>query len=260
MNKKTLITLVILISVISVTFKIYGHKNKCVSNKHEQIKALTLKDAYNVALVKITTLDSNSKLYFITSVDEPDSNTSCGLDGKRRYWNFIFNVPKANKQFIITIHDGQVVNYNTSKNPLDENDLIDLTQLKVDNTDAVKKAILEYNLKPGLSWARGYNFVLAKIDGKIILTVVGNDKDGNFSRININSTTGDIVSAIHKISTGGGLFRNNSQLPIFQSQTTILTGASYSDKNGTIGVWGYENTDNSNVLPILSLTEDGGNT
>ncbi|MBW9159493.1 WD40/YVTN/BNR-like repeat-containing protein [Clostridium tagluense] len=63
---------------------------------------------------------------------------------------------------------------------------------------------------PGQNWAEGYHFTLSKQDNTVLLTVFSLEQEGYFTRTLFNATTKQLISGIHKVPKGGGLFKEDS--------------------------------------------------
>lgn len=253
----------IIISALSIIFLVVSFFI-LQGNKSPDTKPLTLKEAYELSLKEAAKWNSKAALCFMTSVDNPvTENVFEGIDGKRRYWNFEYAVPNTNQHHIITIHDGQVVKSIDTKGLNKNDDLIFSKDIALDSMEALDKAKKEFELKQGVGWAVGYHFVLNKIIDKNVLTVVGLDKYGHFSKINYNASTKELISAIHKIPQFGGAFTGDSKINFsnINEKPFAIMGATVSPsyaKDKTIICWGYYNYSTSKAEPSIKISKDGG--
>ena len=258
MHNKFKVTIVIL---ISLTFIFLA--TQILEANSANTKSLTLMEAYKLSFEEANKWNSKSKLYFMTSTDSFETDREIhDVSGKRRNWNLMYVVPDTNKWLIIEIRDGQIwhskevnqFNAPTSK-------LIDFNETLIDSPQALKNAIDYFNLKPGEQWAKGYHFVLDKKDNEPILTVVGLDGDGYFSKVFLNGTNGEISSAIHKLPFDGGFYELNSQTALTGDKPYAILGGNISPKfihDQSIIIWGYSEQSSIYSLPIVKVTNDAG--
>lgn len=245
-----LLPLILIISIFTIS----------VVNSNPPTKNLSLKSAYELALEKATDWNMDAQLYSLTSVDN-DDNIIEGLNGRRRYWNFQFGVTNSNNHLIITIHDGKIKNFVPTKGPNLKDELINLDDIKFDSIDILNKAKVQFNLLPGKQWAQGYHFTLNKIDNQVIMEVIGLDDNGYFTRISYDSFTGTLISAIHKIPSGGGVFTTEVEIGLDGDKPVSLEGASLSPNFATDNlfvVWGTVNPYTHDSLPIAKITNNQG--
>lgn len=69
----------------------------------------------------------------------------------------------------------------------------------LNSTDALEIAKKYKSLKPGQEWAKGYHFKLTQPKDFPIINVIGSSPEGNFSVIEINAKTKEIISSQKKI-------------------------------------------------------------
>ena len=89
-----------------------------------------------------------------------------------------------------------------------DNQLIKINNISLDSTEALEKAKNYYNLKPGMRWAKGYNFSLIKSQDKIVLSVIGQDEKGYFTKVHFDFNSGKLVLGEHKVPSGGELYKD----------------------------------------------------
>ncbi|WP_024834522.1 hypothetical protein [Ruminiclostridium josui] len=181
-----------IITILCIT-SIYGIK------KEKDTVLIDLQQAINISSKRAIEWNNQASLYFLTSVDNPNyKNNESGKNGRRRYWNIDYAVKNTNHHLLLTIHDGVIINCNQVNSLTLNENLINYSEIEMNSTYAVKAAIKKYNLNPGKEWAQGYHFVLNKIGGKTLLTVVGLDSNGNFAKVNFNTLIGNVESAFYK--------------------------------------------------------------
>lgn len=218
-----------------------------------------MKEAYALGLNYAKNWNADAALVLMASVDNPNTDKD-GFDGSRRYWNFEFAVPNTNNYYIITIHDGQMVNTTKTKGPNNIKELIYPEEVKIDSNKAVKMAQKDFGLTPGKGWAGGFHFTLNKIKNILTLTITGRDKSGFLSKISYNAETGELISAIHKIIKDGGIFKDFYRISSIDEHTAIL-GASISpnySNDKTMVFWGYSDYMADNMRPATRITFNGG--
>lgn len=158
-------------------------------------------DAYNLSYKEAVKWNNNAKLYFLTSVDDPENNNyTQGCDGKRRNWNIDYVVPGTNMHMLITIHDNSIYNIQHVESAVENNNIINMIDVKLNTPEALEASKKLYNIYPNREWATGYHYVLSKDDLQTIMTVVCRDEDNNFTKINFNAKSGKLHSALHKVN------------------------------------------------------------
>lgn len=181
---------------------------------------------------------------------------SRGETGKRFKWFVTFMVPNTDDHLIIGISEMKITVFEPIKQS--PNPTISYGDIKLDSSDALRIVKDRYKLKQGRDWATGYHFTLDSIDGKPILTVVGNDRDNRFTRISINAKNGEVVSAIHKVPYGGGLlFKRNGNELMFKkgmSITGVVAG------NNKLVVWGDKMPTqfSTTMKPFIKMSDNNG--
>lgn len=181
--------------------------------------SLTAVEAINLAYEEVKKVtDEEPLLNYLTSTDDtPTEQTiSAGADGKRNAWNMHFGSTSGNMSISVNIKDG--VCYKGDLVTDDSNSLskgtYSISDIKIDSSDAVKKSIELFNMKPGDpkiedDWIKGYHFVVANytIDptlnkSKLLLRVTGispNSPNSNNESLRMNVFfdvyTGEVFSA-----------------------------------------------------------------
>ncbi|WJQ79477.1 hypothetical protein [Brevibacillus brevis] len=154
-------------------------------------KAITLKEAYDIGLVKAKEWDSGAFLTHISTVDRKIGN-DLGSDGKRRSWNLTFEVPTKKKSLFISIDDNKIEK-SISRNSTSQFNGITQEEIGIDSPQIASKAIQSFNLRPGENWAIGYHFTMFKQENQLFLTVVGRNEQNKFSKIYFNPKNGEYL-------------------------------------------------------------------
>ncbi|SOC44474.1 WD40/YVTN/BNR-like repeat-containing protein [Ureibacillus acetophenoni] len=227
---------------------------------HEAVASdgeVTLKEAINIGLQRAKEWNEKATLTSINSVDETMGG-SRGEKGKRFNWFMIFIVPGTEDYVLIGISDKKITVFRPSKQTPDPT--IPLDEIKFDSSDVLQIAKDKYGLKQGKDWATGYHFMLDSIDGKPILTVVGNDYDNRFTRISFNAQNGEVVSAIHKLPYGGGLISRRNGTDNLTKKGMAITGV-VAGKNYLV-VWGDRKPTQFSTTkqPFVEWSENNGET
>ncbi|MGE8080961.1 hypothetical protein [Peribacillus loiseleuriae] len=172
--------------------------NQSTPSSSETIE-LSLKQAIDLAYSFAIRWNKEAKLLRCNSVDE-DKNIS-GLNGKRKYWNVIFGVPDTNKEFIVQVQEGKIdLQKDITRNGLSKSkqDFIELSDIKYDSPQLLKKAKDLTELYPGNEWAKGYNFEITKatdsVKNIVVIIVYGWKK--NYKKMKVvpfNATTGEYI-------------------------------------------------------------------
>ena len=112
-----------------------------------------------------------------------------GATGKRYKWTLGFESPSTNQQLYIFISKGEIIGKLTRE--VLSNGEIKLEDIKLDSSHLVKIAKQKYDLQKGVDWATGYHFTLDSENGKLIVGVLGNDRDSRSTRISFNAQSGE---------------------------------------------------------------------
>ena len=203
---------------------------------HEGIASdgeVTLKEAINLGLDRAEKWNENAYLTFLTSVDEEMGGTR-GATGKRYKWTLGFESPSTDQQLFIFISKGGIIGTHEGRGP--SNGVIKLEDIKLDSSHLVKIAKQKYDLQKGVDWATGYHFTLDSENGKLIVGVLGNDRDSRFTRISFNAQSGEIIRASHKLPYGGGLLAKRNGTDNLTKKGMAITGVVAGSNN--LVVWG----------------------
>ncbi|RAP78450.1 hypothetical protein [Paenibacillus montanisoli] len=123
---------------------------------------ITLKEALQIGVVKAKEWNRDGKLAWITSVDE-NKGGSRGFNGRRFNWNLVFINPERTETLILSVSEKRITN-NFIHKGLNQYELVNLDDVKVDSPTLVEIAKSKLKLKPGTEWATGYHFHLRIID------------------------------------------------------------------------------------------------
>ncbi len=187
LKKKGFIALFIFILFIIVSIVIVRTIND---------KSTSLLQAYNIAYSEACKWSDTPEICLITSVDEPDSNSEQGKNGKRRYWNMIFaDSNSSDKEFIISIRD-KTVKVKPIQQEINRTQFIIMDDLVLTSEKAVSSAVNDYGLLPGQDWAKGYHFVLRSFDNNIDFQVVGLGDDNKMMRIAFDGSNGNFIKVL----------------------------------------------------------------
>lgn len=227
---------------------------------HETIASdgeITLKEAINIGFQRAKEWNVNATLTSVNSVDETMGG-SRGETGKRFKWFMIFIVPGTEDYVLIGISKKKITVFRPSKQT--PGPTIPYDEIKMDSSDVLQLAKDKYGLKQGKDWATGYHFTLDNIEGKPILTVVGNDRDNRFTRISFNAQNGDVVSAIHKLPYGGGLISKRKGTENLTKKGMAITGV--VAENNNLVVWGDKKPTQFSTTkqPFIEWTQNNGKT
>ncbi|MFL0583714.1 WD40/YVTN/BNR-like repeat-containing protein [Solibacillus silvestris] len=221
---------------------------------------VTLKEAINIGLQRAKEWNENAILESINSVDEMMGG-SRGETGKRFNWFMIFIVPGTEDYVLIGISEKKITVFRPSKQT--PGPAIPYDEIKLDSSDVLQLAKDKYGLKQGKDWATGYHYTLNNVDGILIITVIGNDRDNHFTRISFNAQNGDVVSAIHKLPYGGGLLSKRmgtDTTDILTKKGMAITGVVVGNNN--LVVWGDKKPTQFSTIkqPFIEWSQNNGKT
>jgi len=247
---------------IAKNYLVLRTASPCITKSVNENRAISLSEALKIASKASRIWNLKAELMFITSIDNDDLNVmDDGHDGNRRYWNFMFIVPRTEKQLILTIHDKKIVNNHPNNGPITNNGYIKNEEIKLTSKEAIEKCKSYYEIIPGQNWASGYHFTLSKQDNIVVLAVVSLDKEGYFTRTMFNATTKQLISGIHKIPRGGGLFKEGSKINLNNgkqvSMETISISPNYANDKSMIVSY-FINPYKTNMSLAASITTDKG--
>ncbi|WP_373000308.1 hypothetical protein [Lutispora sp.] len=97
---------------------------------------------------------------------------------------------------------------------INKDELMNLGTVAFDSPQALIKSKTLFNLQPGQAWAKGYNYTLRKIDGKEIISVIGEDNQGYFTKLHFDLSTGNLILAEHKVSNGGYIYKCENKIAL----------------------------------------------
>ncbi|MEK4485709.1 hypothetical protein MHH81_08900 [Psychrobacillus sp. FSL H8-0484] len=218
---------------------------------------ITLKEAIDIGFQRAKEWNVNATLTSVNSVDETMGGSRGGT-GKRFKWFMIFIVPDTEDYVLIGISEKKITVFRPSKQT--PGPTIPYDEIKLDSSDVLQLAKDKYGLKQGKGWATGYHFTLDNIDGRPILTVVGNDRDNRFTRISFNALNGDVVSAIHKLPYGGGLISKRMGTDNVTKKGMAITGVVAGNNN--LVVWGDKKPTQFSTTkqPFIEWSQNNGET
>lgn len=216
---------------------------------------ITLKEAINIGFQRAKEWNVNATLTSVNSVDETMGG-SRGETGKRFKWFMTFVVPGTDDFVLIGISEKKITLFRPGKQSQDPT--ISYDEIKFDSSDVLQLAKGKYGLKKGKDWATGYHFTLDSIEGKPILTVVGNDRDNRFTRISFNAKNGAIVSAVHKLPYGGGLISKRIGTDTVTKKGMAIMGV--VARNNNLVVWGDKKPTQFSTTkqPFIELSHNNG--
>ena len=261
-KKKRVIFLTLILSIIvTITILYKSNATSINSSISSDIKAISLEEAYTVTLEEAQNWNGQARLFSINSIGKTKNENIEGLDGKRRFWNVVYAVPNIRKQIIYTVHDGKIIEKIETPDINAENSFIDFDKVKINSKDALVNTKKELNLQPGKGWAKGYHFAIRNHGNKIILSVVGEDENGYFSKVYFNATTGELIVGEHKVPYGGQLYKGKDRIVLSSNEKMWIVQAEISpnyNEDNTIIVQGVIHPLTSKSYPSLFITNNSG--
>ncbi|MEG0259094.1 MAG: hypothetical protein RR595_08730 [Lysinibacillus sp.] len=156
-------------------------------------RKITLLEAYKIGMDLAEKYDNDSKLVFMGSVNDGEMS---GADGKKGDWQGYIKLPDKKLGIIFVIEKGKLKSYEVINS--DEQLAINAEDIKVDSSQAVKKAISEFKLKPGNdNFLDGYHYRLIRDEENVFLGI-GGQINGKRAEIFINSKTGNYLGGIEE--------------------------------------------------------------
>lgn len=160
---------------------------------------LTLVQAIKLANSEAVKWDKEAMLIDATSMDS--DNGIAEIDGKSRDWNITFGIPNTNKAFLVNILDGKINERaditDESVPPLSKVYFItDISKIKFDSPELLKKAISTTKLYPSETWMKGYTLGISKDIEKdiILIKIIGWDKnEEKMKGLEFNAGTGKLL-------------------------------------------------------------------
>lgn len=191
----------ILFVSLFIVFLLLGgcmHKEASQKSQTSTTARLTLIQAIKLAYSDALEWDKDAKLIDATSTDSEKGIDR--IDGKDRYWDITFGIPGTNEAFLVNIHDGEINKHaeisDESVMPLSTVDFItDLSEIKFDSPELLKKAISTTKLYPSDTWEKGYIFGISKDTEKdvILIKIIGWDKkEEKVKGLQFNASTGEL--------------------------------------------------------------------
>lgn len=218
---------------------------------------LSLKEAINLGLDRAKKWNEDASLASVTSVDE-DMGGTRGATGKRYKWTMSFESPSTDQQLFIGISKGEISVVEEGKGPSFGE--IKSDDIKFDSPYLLKIAKEKYDLQKGVDWATGYHFTLNGENGKPTVTVLGNDNDSLFTRINFDARNGKVVDVMKKVPKGGGVIKarlGSDESEVSKNGRAIL-GISANDNQ--VVIWGDQKPRvfNFSVQPFIEFSKNHG--
>lgn len=252
------VTIVTIVTILSLKITL-----KVVSLEYTS-KAISLNEAFEIAYNEAKKWEENAELFTLSSVDNEDmTKEDDGHDGNRRFWNFTFIVPREEKQLIISIHDKKITNKLSEKGPAINSEFIKKEEINITSKEALEETMKYFDVNAGQGWAGGYHFTLNKQDNIVVLKVICSDKDGYFSNFLFNSTTKEMISALHKVPIGGGVLKNKNYIKLNNgnqvSGLDITMSPNFENDETMIASY-IVDPYKSNMALVASITKDGGTT
>lgn len=251
-----------LIVIIVILLTIFISSVGLSATEEVSSKELTLEAAFKKAYTAAVKWNKKARLIKATSADSIDRRINeTGIEGKRRYWNFTFGVPGEEQVALIRIHDEELEIVDNLHGGVEENQLIEYEEVKLSSKEAFKMSVERVNLKPGVIWAKDYHYILQKQDNEVVLSVIGLDEKGYFSRVSFDARSKGLISAEHKIPFGGGIFKDNRQEVIKNHKGVSGIGLSLSpnainDKKQI--AYYYSDPYSANMKQVIMKSVDGG--
>lgn len=160
---------------------------------------LTLVQAIKLAHSEAVKWDKEAMLIDATSIDSDKGGAA--IDGKSSDWNITFGIPYTNKAFLVSIQDG---NINERADITDESVpplsnlyfITDISKVKFDSPELLKKAISTTKLYPSDTWTKGYTLGISKDIEKdiILIKIIGWDKkEEKLKKLQFNASSGELV-------------------------------------------------------------------
>lgn len=195
-----MVLLLVLISTSIVSFILLKNSTNSptLAPKNETPKTeLTILEAIKLAYPSALKWNKDAQLLQGVNIDRDKSGELIGSNGKRKYWNIDFVVPDTNKLFLVTIHEGKIVEAKDvgreGDTPYSKEELINLEDINYDSPQLLKKAIELGDIHSGKDWAKGYNFIVRKDPETklpLILVIGWNVDNEKMVAVYFNATNG----------------------------------------------------------------------
>lgn len=210
--------------------------------------ALSMSEAYQLALKEARKWDESAQLYAITSVDADRPTEYDGTTGRLPHWNTDF-VASSNALYHIEIRGGEVVRA-AAQETASYAESLPRDIAFVDSTKLAQLA-LNRSLKPYLGkWARGLNFVFTSEGGGYRIIVRGASQGGWPAFLTFDAQSGALLAGAERSFTGGGLH----MLSIQESPGGSLTKDSFKHILPLAG----QIADNITTLAVVPHTTGNG--
>ncbi|EEM01705.1 hypothetical protein bmyco0002_59920 [Bacillus pseudomycoides] len=194
------VLLFILIFTLIVSFILIKNptNSQTLALKDETPKTeLTILEAIKLAYPSALEWNKDAQLLQGVNIDRDKPGKSIGSNGKRKYWNIDFGVPDTNKIFLVTIHEGKIVEAKDmgreGDSPYSKDEFIKLEDINYDSPQLLKKAKELGDIHAGKDWAKGYNFIIRKDSETklpLILVIGWNVNNKKMVAVYFNATNG----------------------------------------------------------------------
>ncbi|EEL50337.1 hypothetical protein [Bacillus cereus] len=161
---------------------------------------LSVIQAIELAYPSALEWNKNAQLLQGVNIDLDKPGKSIGSNGKRNYWNIDFGVPDTNKIFLVTIHEGDIVEAKDvgreEDSPYPKKEFIKLEDIKYDSPELLKKALKMDSIYPGKDWAKGFNFMIRKnteTNIPLMLVIGWNSDQTKMKAAGFNVKTGEYI-------------------------------------------------------------------
>ncbi|PFA17750.1 MULTISPECIES: hypothetical protein [Bacillus cereus group] len=201
MKKIVFVVLVLLISIGTVE-KVSARSLQLTDDTLEVVKnqELSVIQAIELAYPSALEWNKNAQLLQGVNIDLDKPGKSIGSNGKRNYWNIDFGVPDTNKIFLVTIHEGDIVEAKDvgreEDSPYPKKEFIKLEDIKYDSPELLKKALKMDSIYPGKDWAKGFNFMIRKnteTNIPLMLVIGWNSDQTKMKAAGFNVKTGEYI-------------------------------------------------------------------
>ncbi|PFX55037.1 hypothetical protein [Bacillus pseudomycoides] len=199
-KKIMMVLLFILIFTLIVSFILIKNptNSQTLALKDETPKTeLTILEAIKLAYPSALEWNKDAQLLQGVNIDRDKPGKSIGSNGKRKYWNIDFGVPDTNKIFLVTIHEGKIVEAKDmgreGDSPYSKDEFIKLEDINYDSPQLLKKAKELGDIHAGKDWAKGYNFIIRKDSETklpLILVIGWNVNNKKMVAVYFNATNG----------------------------------------------------------------------
>lgn len=166
--------------------------------------ALSMFEAYQLALQEARRWDESARLYVMTSVDADRPAEYDGTTGRLPHWNIDF-VASGNALYHIEIREGKIVQA-AEQGTASYKESLPPGEGFVDSPELARLA-LDKGLRPYLGkWARGLNFIFTSESGSHRIIVRGASRNGWPAFLTFDARAGTLLAGAERSFTGGGLY------------------------------------------------------